>query len=75
MLKLSTFNAQRFERNYSSCVQVGALNIYIVAVEVLRKKKKDRVKLRKPSKLITVLMCSNTSYKVLDAGILRSNFN
>ncbi len=36
-------------------VQVGAVKIYILALEALRKKKKDRVKLRKPSKLITVL--------------------
>jgi len=36
-------------------VQVGAVKIYILALEALRKKMKDRMKLRKPSKLITVL--------------------
>jgi hypothetical protein len=30
-------------------VQVGAVKIYVAAVEALRTKKKDRVKLRKPS--------------------------
>jgi hypothetical protein len=31
-------------------VQGGAMKIYVATVEALRKKKKDRVKLRKPSK-------------------------
>jgi hypothetical protein len=47
MLELSTFNVQRFERNYSSCAGSSSGGA--------QEKKKDRVKLRKPSKLITVL--------------------
>jgi hypothetical protein len=52
MLKLSTkcwisaFNAQG-SRGIAVAVQVGAVKIYVAAVEALRKKQKDRVKLRK----------------------------
>jgi len=52
MLKLSTkcrisaFNAQG-SRRITVAVQVGAVKIYVAAVEALRGKKKDRVKLRK----------------------------
>jgi len=51
MLKLSTkrwisaFNAQG-SRGIIVAVPIGAVKIYVAAVEALRKKKKDRVKLR-----------------------------
>jgi len=38
MLKLS-ISCTRFENNYSSC-QVGAVKIYVAAVEALRKKER-----------------------------------
>jgi len=50
LLKL-TFNCTRFESNYSSCTVKRNENVYVAAVEALRKKERqDEMKL--PPKLM-----------------------
>jgi hypothetical protein len=55
--QVSAFHAQRFETNYSTCVQVRAVKIYVAAVEALLKKKErgrgaeDRMKLSLRTKI------------------------